>query len=300
MDSLSIYIVAFIVVFVGYCASSAWVNRPSNLEGKRGVAELPGGLRLVWGLGNVMAESMGALNDSLWSARRAKIQNKLVIAGLHCTVNFIYAAEGIYAISGAILVAMLVLCFTRNPGAVLVCGVLGGAFASLYPVNIITRMGEERQNAIMRSLPFAIDLIGSAMRAGVDFVAAVRYYVTTEKTGSPLVEEFGIVLRSMELGNNRMDALMEMEKRVQVDAFTAFCDAVVHGMEIGASIVNTMKVQAEEMRRVRFNIAERKAAQAASAMIFPIAVFIMPAMFLIIGAPVLIRVVASGLGNLMK
>ena len=54
------------------------------------------------------------------------------------------------------------------------------------------------------------------------------------------------------------------------------------------------------MRRVRFNIAERKAARAVSAMILPIAVFIMPAMFLIIGTPVLIKVIGSGLGGVME
>ena len=71
-------------------------------------------------------------------------------------------------------------------------------------------------------------------------------------------------------------------------------------MEVGASITETMRIQAEEMRRVRFNIAERKAARAASSMILPIAIFIMPAMFLIIGTPVIMRVMRSGLGGLMK
>ena len=69
---------------------------------------------------------------------------------------------------------------------------------------------------------------------------------------------------------------------------------------IGASIVDTMKVQAEEMRRARFNIAERKAARAPSIMILPIAVFIMPAIFIVIGIPVLLKISSSGLGGLMK
>ena len=74
----------------------------------------------------------------------------------------------------------------------------------------------------------------------------------------------------------------------------------MHGFEVGSSIVDTLKIQAEEMRRVRFNIAERKAARAVSSMIFPIAIFIMPAMFLIIGTPVLIKVASSGLGGVMQ
>ena len=300
MDSLTIYITAFLLVFIGYAVSAAMTNRP-RLSGKgNSTVGLPSGLRLVWGLTTALGENTGALNDRLAPHRRALIQNKLIVAGLPLTADSIFAAEAIYAVTGALVVALLALCFTRNLGGIVAAALIGGLFGFIYPSNLLSRLGEERQTAILKALPFAIDLIAAAMRAGVDFVAAVRYYVTTEKPDAPLAIEFSIVLRSMELGKTRMEAIAEMGRRVQADAFTAFCDAVVHGMEVGASIVNTMRVQAEEMRRVRFNIAERKAARAASAMIFPIAVFIMPAMFLIIGAPVLIRVAASGFGKLMK
>ena len=108
------------------------------------------------------------------------------------------------------------------------------------------------------------------------------------------------MLSQLELGKTRTDALEAMAERISNDVFSSFVDAVVHGIEVGASIVDTMRIQAEEMRRVRFNIAERKAARAASAMIFPIAVFIMPAMFIIMGTPIILRVMSSGLGGLMK
>ncbi|MBQ9367714.1 MAG: type II secretion system F family protein [Victivallales bacterium] len=274
------------------------VNRPRSVVRKKGDSELPGGLRLVWGLAETFAESAGSFNNNYFPQRRAIIENKLVIAGLNVPVNAIFAAEVVYMVAGSLIVALLALCFTRHPVLVLLAGFAGGGFGWLYPVNAITTLGERRQWLILKDLPFAIDLIASAMRAGVDFVAAVRYYVQKDKTGSPLAVEFGIVLRSMELGDNRMEAMAAMGRRVQADAFVAFCDAVVHGMEVGASLVNTMRIQAQEMRRVRFNLAEQKAARAASSMIFPIAVFIMPAMFLIIGTPILIRVFASGLAKI--
>ena len=124
--------------------------------------------------------------------------------------------------------------------------------------------------------------------------------MSTENSESPLALEYGIMLRQLDLGKTRTEALENMTTRIQTDAFKAFAEAVIHGIEVGASITETMRIQAEEMRRVRFNTAERKAARAASAMIFPIAVFIMPAMFLIIGTPVIMRVMRSGLGGLMQ
>lgn len=298
MDSITVSVLAIIVGLIGYGVSAVLVNRPRSVVAKKGDSELPGGLRLVWGLAETFAESAGSFNNSFFPQRRAIIENKLVIAGLNVPANAIFAAEMVYMVAGGLIVALLTLCFTRHPIWVLLSGLLGGDFGWLYPVNAITTLGERRQWLILKDLPFAIDLIASAMRAGVDFVAAVRYYVQKDKTGSPLAVEFGIVLRGMELGDNRMEAMAAMGRRVQADAFVAFCDAVVHGMEVGASLVNTMRVQAQEMRRVRFNLAEQKAARAASSMIFPIAIFIMPAMFLIIGTPVLIRVFASGLAKI--
>ena len=133
------------------------------------------------------------------------------------------------------------------------------------------------------------------MHSGLEFAPAVRYYVSTESSDNPLAVEFAALLHSIGLGENLELALDEMAKRVQHDAFTTFAGAVIHGKIVGAPIAKIMKIQAEEMRRVRFNTAERKAARAVSAMIFPIAVFIMPAVFISIGVPVLIRVYASGL-----
>ena len=115
----------------------------------------------------------------------------------------------------------------------------------------------------------------------------------------PLAVEFGVMLRQMELGKTRIEALEDMAERIQSEEFLSFCAAVAHGTEVGASIVDTMKVQGEEMRRARFNIAERKAARAPSLMILPIAMFIMPAVFIVIGTPVYLKIQSSGLGGVM-
>jgi tight adherence protein C len=128
----------------------------------------------------------------------------------------------------------------------------------------------------------------------LDFNAAVRYYLSIGM-GGPLPVEVGAMLRQSELGKSRVEALQEMASRVQTDSFTSFVDAVTHGIEVGASIVETMKMQGEDMRRERFHLAERQAARAPSVMIFPTALFLMPAVFIMVGVPVYFQVVQSGL-----
>ena len=94
---------------------------------------------------------------------------------------------------------------------------------------------------------------------------------------------------------SRVDALSSMANRIQSPTFTSFVDAVAHGSEVGASMVGTLRMQGEDMRRARFNIAERKAQRAPSIMIFPMAIFIVPAVFIVIGVPVWMRLQSTGL-----
>jgi len=126
------------------------------------------------------------------------------------------------------------------------------------------------------------------MRSGLEFGAAMRYYVSL-KTGGPLEEEFGRVLTDATLGRPFAEALNDMATRVRLKAFTAFVGVVSYGMEIGAPIAETLKAHGEDLRRERFNIAERKAARAPAVMIMPLVLFIMPAVFIIVLTPMVMR-----------
>lgn len=295
-----VYLIVFAVVFVPYLFLSFFLHMPK--EDPLSVADrnLPPVFRRLWRVLSMLVESLGCrLSD--WQPRRTeKLRKAILVGGMRMTPEYVFTAEALLGISFLVAASLLVLCVTRDVGKVAGFGLLAGLLGYVWPALAVYGAAERRQTKIVHALPFSIDLIGSAMRSGVDFTAAVRYYVMTEDKAEPLTVEYAMMLRELELGKTRIDALEAMSARIQHDAFSAFADAVIHGLEVGASIVDTLKIQSEEMRRVRFNIAERKAARAASSMIFPIVVFIMPAMFLIIGTPILIRVFSSGLGGLMK
>lgn len=299
-NNILMYIIVFAVVFIPYLFLSFFIGKPSGRKTEFDGRNVPPFFRITWGLLSCFTESLGDFAESLQPKRREKFVNALIVANIKMDTRYIFAAEILTCLCVAVLGVLVAMMITMNGVVLLFVLLIFGFIGFVYPSTTIMGLADRRQTSIMRSLPFAIDLIGSAMRSGIDFTAAIRYYVATEKPDTPLALEFGILLRQLELGKTRIEAIEDMAKRIQTDAFSSFASAVVHGIEVGASIVETMKIQAEEMRRVRFNTAERKAARAVSAMIFPIAIFIMPAMFLIIGTPVLIRVFGSGLGGLME
>lgn len=294
------YVIVFLVVFVPYLFLAFFINKPEKRSIDFKLCNIPPLYRMTWALIGYFTESVGSFSADLQPNRRKKFQDALIVANIKMDVVYIFAAEVLFGMICAVVGVLVSMMITMNGIALLIVALVFGFIGFIMPSTTILSAADKRQTQIMRSLPFSIDLIGSAMRSGIDFTAAIRYYVATEKEDNPLALEFGILLRQLELGKTRIEALEDMNKRVQHDAFSAFTSAVIHGMEVGASIVETMKIQAEEMRRVRFNAAERKAARAVSAMIFPIAIFIMPAMFIIIGTPVLLKVFSSGLGGVFQ
>jgi len=158
----------------------------------------------------------------------------------------------------------------------------------VMPTTALASAVQTRQKALVRALPFAIDLLVSAMRSGLDFGAAIRYYVNLGDEG-PLTEEFAAMLRENELGTGRITALQNMADRMRIPSFTAFVSAVALGTEMGSPLSDTMEIQGEELRKSRYALAENLAQKAPSKMILPMALFIMPAVFVIIFVPVYLR-----------
>lgn len=163
----------------------------------------------------------------------------------------------------------------------------------IYPRMYVQKIAEKRMDEIMHVLPFAIDLISSSMNAGLDFGAAVRYLISTGKE-DVLKKEFGIFLRDVELGKTRTEALKDMQDRISAVEFTRFVSAISYGMDSGSSIIEIMRIQAEEMRRVKYARAEQQAAKAPVKMIVPMAVFVFPSMFIMIFIPIFLRIKDSG------
>ena len=263
--------------------------------------KLPAFFSVGYWLFSLFSVSIGTIWKKYQPVAFEKMQKRLTIANIKLSAELVFTSQVLVCIVSAIVTFFAVLFLFAEPFFALVGMGIIGFCGFFYPKNIVDNMAQSRQESIIKSLPFAIDLLASAMKSGLDFSAAVRYYVANERKDLPLAQEFSLALRDMELGKTRIEALDSMAKKIQLDEFTSFISAIIHGTEVGASIVETLKVQGAEMRRIRFNVAERKAARAPSIMILPIALFIMPAFFMVIAAPIFIKMQATGgMGAIFK
>lgn len=221
------------------------------------------------------------------------LQKDLVLSGLPLTVPVVRATQLICcALLGLGLLALLLVA-SPDPAHRVLGLVFGSLIGWCLPVSWVRQKSAQRKQAISKELPFAIDLITVSMQAGQEFGAAVRQ-VVKESGPTALAQEFAVMLKEVELGKTRMDALKAMSDRIQIEEFVGLVSAVQQGTEMGASITKTLQIQAEELRRIRYHRAERKAARAPSLMIMPMALFILPSVFIIIFVPMLIRLKETG------
>ena len=105
----------------------------------------------------------------------------------------------------------------------------------------------------------------------------------------PLIDEFGLALSEMRVGESRQVALKKLSARVDSPELSAFVRAIIQADQLGISLGRILRVQAVDTRLKRQASAEEKAMKAPIKMLFPTVVFIFPAMFIVVLGPALLN-----------
>jgi tight adherence protein C len=181
---------------------------------------------------------------------------------------------------------------TFDTTAMLICL---GAFALGYfgPTVWLNKRTRLRQEAILRALPSAIDLISIGAEAGMGFDQAMNY--VRRQTSGALAEEFGTTLNEVRLGKARIEALNNLAYRTGVDDLKIFVGAVTQSFQLGTSIVDTLRIQADSIRVKQRQRAQEQAMKVPVKMMFPLVFLIFPALLLVILGPALVTIFKSGL-----
>jgi len=164
---------------------------------------------------------------------------------------------------------------------------IGLVLGFLLPVYWLRTRVRTRKNKILKALPDALDMLTIGVEAGLAFeTAMVR---VGEKWDNELSREFRRAVAEMRVGTSREDALTRMAGRCGVPQLSTFVAVLVQSSQLGVSIAQVLHAQAEEMRLKRRQRAEELARQAGIKMIIPLALFILPALFVVILGPVVPR-----------
>jgi tight adherence protein C len=153
----------------------------------------------------------------------------------------------------------------------------------------------DRSNRMQRELPDAIDLMTISVESGLAFDAAVQQ--VARNTEGPLAEEFSRVLREMQIGKGRAEALRALAERTNVDDLKSFVTAMVQADSFGIPIANVLRIQSSEMRTKRRQRAEEKAQKVPVKITVPLIFCILPCLFIAVMGPAVIHIMDSFAGQ---
>lgn len=150
------------------------------------------------------------------------------------------------------------------------------------------RKEEERRLEIERHVPEMIDALGLGMRAGLSFEGAFRLYC--QRFDDELAQACAQACRGWESGLVTRDAaLRAMAQECGVETLTRFVENVERCLRFGSPMGRMLDMLAAEARSCYKAKMEEKVARAPVKMMAPTAALILPAMLIMVMAPVMLE-----------
>ena len=168
-------------------------------------------------------------------------------------------------------------------------GTIGGFW--LPQIMLSTRV-TNRQKEVRKAMPDALDLLTICVEAGLGFDAAMSK--VAEKWETQLSLAFARVIREIQLGKVRREALKDMSDRLGIPEMTSFVAAIIQSEQLGVSMAKVLRIQSDQMRLKRRQHAEEEAHKAPIKMIIPMALLTFPTIMIIILTPAGIQIMKSG------
>ncbi|MGG1676376.1 type II secretion system F family protein [Neobacillus sp. NRS-1170] len=163
------------------------------------------------------------------------------------------------------------------------------------PVFYLGKRKTARIKTINRSMPDFFDTVNLLLEAGMGLDLALAE--VSQKIKGPLADEFLQTLEDMKLGKSRREAFYDLRKRVPSDSFQSIITSLIQADQLGigmAKVLGNLTVRVREQRR---EAAREQAMKAPVKMLFPMVLFIFPALFIVILGPLVITLITKGLGG---
>ncbi len=195
------------------------------------------------------------------------------------------------ALPAAVFVALLFLGIPVRKMNLLLL-LLTMALAGFYGPDMCVRLViARRQEQIMRGFPDALDLMVVCVEAGMGLDQAIKRVADEMKMTNKIIsEEFGQMNMELRAGRSRQDSMRNLAARTDVDDVKSLVTLLIQTDRFGTSVANALRVHSDSMRTKRRQRAEELAAKLPVKLLFPLVMFIFPAMFVVLLGPGAIQI----------
>jgi tight adherence protein C len=223
---------------------------------------------------------------------RTKLQTRLMHAGLYRRqAMVVFLGVKMLLMVGPVVLGLALGLTGLLP---LLWAVIGGALLGIGgmigPSFWLDKRKADRQALLRRSLPDVLDVLVICLDGGLSLPGAIRRVTAELKTAHrALAAELAIVQREMQLGRPAGEALRGLADRTDLEEVRSLASVLLQSERFGASLVKALRVHAENLREKRLQRAEELAAQAATKLLFPTVLLILPCVFVVVLAPAVIQ-----------
>jgi len=266
------------------------IGRPKSLvEIEMSQAEIDGRFK---GLKEAFS-NLGGVMEPTSEGEKNTLRIKLANAGFR-SENAASVYHGIRVVCLAAFLIPALLLFLLKDGFTVKSIQWTVAMAGLgfyLPQIVLWHLRTTRQKEIFLTLPDALDLMVVCVEAGLGLNAALHRVGREMELVEPnLSEELNVTNREIRAGKPRDEALRNLGDRTGVDDVKSLVAMLVQTDRFGTSIADSLRVFADSMRTKRRQRAEELVAKAAIKLIFPLLLFIFPALLIVLMGPALIRI----------
>lgn len=258
---------------------------PLNLSGEMS----PGAARMLG-----LLRGLGVNTD----VSRRKLERRFAHAGINSPDAPVYYLFFQRFGALALLILALVLFFNHDEQTAFLSKTLAAFLAvialfgpHLYLQNLIDR----RKKTLQRAFPDTLDLLLICVESGLALDASLNRVCTELGFAYPeMTAELNRTRLELALLNDRVRALMNLGERTDMVAFRSLISSLIQSERFGTSLTDTLRVLSEDFRLLRLADAEAKAARLPVLMTIPLIFLLMPAFFMIVMGPAIVKFVNDG------
>ncbi|GAC1415186.1 MAG: hypothetical protein NVSMB5_04060 [Candidatus Velthaea sp.] len=214
----------------------------------------------------------------------AVVRTRLLQAGWYSVAPKTFAMRGIAGFGGGVILALVLALILPNK---LIAFGAGGVVALLgwrLPKISLDRAIKARRLALARALPDFLDTLSTTVKAGLALNAAL--ISATDATVGPLKDELRAALSEIRLGRGRSEALQAMADRAGDPQLKTMVNSLMQAEMLGSNISEVVHELSVDVRNHRWMQAEERGARLPIQMIFPMAMLMLPSLYVMIFGPV--------------
>lgn len=176
----------------------------------------------------------------------------------------------------------------------IVCTCAGAGLGMFGPNYAVGYVRNSRTKSLRLGLSDALDLLVVCTEAGLGLESAIDRVASEMRGSSPeTAMEFSTLGQDLRLSSDRGAALLRMGERTGLDSFQRLTMTLSQTLRYGTPLGQALRLLAIEMRNDRLLRLEEKAARLPILLMIPLAMFILPCLFIVVAGPAALRMIAA-------